>query len=165
MSFSNNLPFTVEYSSTPNTQINCQNNLNVIPNGPIFPSKPIFPSALPPSLSGYPTTLQTNFLNVKRQATICNLRTSNLIIDSGSQGNTYLQIKNLPLVKNISDTKYYNLVIDENGKTFKNPIKININNSVTSFIKENNTSSNNEMISDNISFRIQDPIDDAFNIE
>ena len=121
---SNNLPFTIQYSSFPTSQLSCQNNINSIPNGPIFPSKPIFPSSLPPSLSQYPSNVQTNFINVKREACICTLRTSNLIIDSGFNNGTFLQIKNIPNIDIVdSSKKFFYLITDETGRVFRREIK------------------------------------------
>ena len=120
-----NLPFTIQYSSFPTSQLNCQNNINAIPNGPVFPTKPVFPSSLPPSLSQFPSTLQTNFINVKREACICSLRTSNLIVDSGFSNSTFLQIKNIPDLEMNASKKYFNLVSDESGRVFRKEIKRN----------------------------------------
>ena len=91
-----NLPFTIEYSSYPTRQLNCQQNINVLPNGPVFPTKPVYPSALPPSLTSFPSTIQTNFINVRREACICNLSCSCLDIDSGFKNGTVIRFGNLP---------------------------------------------------------------------
>jgi hypothetical protein len=121
----NNLPFTIQYSSFPNSQLSCQNNINSIPNGPLLPTKPLFPSSLPPSLSQYPSSIQTNFINVKREACICSLRTSNLIIDSGFNNSTFFQIKNIPELKQMDRSKkLFNLILDSNGKVFKTKLKL-----------------------------------------
>lgn len=124
--YPNNLPFTVEYTSTPNCQLNCQNNLNVLPNGPLLPSRPLFPSSLPPSLSQYPSNMQTNFINVRREACICNLRTSSFTVDSGLEDSTIIYLRNLPELDNICSKKnYYNLVINDDGQLFKKIYSLN----------------------------------------
>ena len=134
-----NLPFNVEYSSFPNSQLSCQNNLNVIPNGPILPTRPVFPSALPPSLSQYPSTMQTNFMDVKRQANICNLRTSTLIVDSGLDNNTLLKIKNLPELESISSKNgYYRLIIDDTGRVYRHKLSVSKNNGFAQNLVNNN---------------------------
>lgn len=114
------LPFTVNYTSNTNEQISCQNNINVLPNGPLFPSKPLFPSAIPPSLTQFPSTIQTYFINVKNQATICSIRCSSLIVDSGTTGSSVLRFNNLPEATNsIMKGTLYNLMVDEQGNVYK----------------------------------------------
>ena len=121
--FNSTLPFTINYSSPTNEQISCQNNMNVLPNGPIFPSRPIFPNSLPPSLTQYPSTVQTNFINVKNQAYICNLRCSSLIVDSGISDTSQIRFNNLPEVpETISSGKLFNLIIDDKGNVYRSKV-------------------------------------------
>ena len=147
----NSLPFTVNYSQNNNRQINCVDNINVIPNGPVFPSQPIFPSSLPPSMNQYPSNMQTNFINVKREANISNLRSTNLIVDSGSNNKTLVQFKNLPLLDNLDNkNNYYSLIVDSSGKLYRKNLLIN-NQSVFAKNINGNIETNNPEFSSNYS--------------
>lgn len=109
------LPFNVEYG-TPNnpTQAVCNNNMCLLPNGPIIPTRPMFPSALPSDFTPSSTNVQTNYLNVKKLGCICNLRASCLQVDDGARntGTTTVVFKNLPEING----EYSFLVADSQGK-------------------------------------------------
>ena len=109
------LPFNVEYG-TPNnpTQSICNNNMCLLPSGPIIPTRPMFPSALPSEFTPSITNVQTNYLNVKKLGCICNLRTSCLQVDDGARntGSTNVIFKNLPPIE--SDYRF--LVVDALGR-------------------------------------------------
>ena len=147
-----NLPFNVNYSLPGSSQLLCQNNLGTIPNGPVLPTRPVFPSSLPPSLSQYPSSMQTNILDVKRQAVIANLRTNNLIVDSGVTNSTLVKLRNLPEIEEISQKKnYFYLLVDDNGVVSKQRVSINRNNNFSNNIRNDdiNNISNFAFFEDN----------------
>ena len=113
------LPFFVQYS-TGNDRIcqqSCVQNLNVLPFGPIIPTRPLFPSALPPEYTSFPTSIDTNFLTVRKQACICDLRIGCMTVDAGDQSKTQINFKNLPSISD-GNTNYQSLFVDNNGKVF-----------------------------------------------
>ena len=116
----NTVPFFVQYSSNDNRlcQQECTQNLNVLPNGPIIPTKPMFPSALPAEFSSYPSTLDTNYVTVRRQACICDLRVGCLTVDSGTNNSTKVRFRNLPTISS-STAEFSPIVVDTNGILYK----------------------------------------------
>lgn len=114
------VPFFVQYS-TGNQKIcqqSCVQNLNVLPFGPIIPTRPLFPSALPPEYTSFPTSIDTNFLTVRKQACMCDLRVGCMTVDAGDQAQTQINFKNLPAVSSASGS-YQTLVVDNSGRLFK----------------------------------------------
>ena len=117
------LPFFTQFSNNKSTcNQECTQNLNVLPRGPVIPTRPIFPAALPPSYSNYPSAVETQFITVRQQACICDLRVSCLIVNGGElnpdgSGGTTLKIKNLPKVSDAGN-KYSQLVVDKFGQVF-----------------------------------------------
>jgi len=113
------LPFNVQFnnnSALPSSQVICNTNMGLLPNGPVVPTRPIFPSALPPSFRPSSTNLDTNFLNVKKIGCINNLRSSNLIVNNNSaNGATQIQFINLPIN---NDESLQPLVINSKGQVF-----------------------------------------------
>lgn len=171
-SLTTNLPFTINYSSFPTSQLSCQNNINVIPNGPVFPTRPVFPSALPPSLTQFPSTVQTNFLSVRRTACICNIRSSCMIVDSGFQGGTNIIFKNLPEKPKLTqpDEFYKILLVGKNGQVVTSDFNkfsslccsnqnININNRKDNNIS--NTESENISLAQQLANNFDDPLEDV----
>ena len=146
-SLTSNLPFTINYSSFPNSQLSCQNNINVIPNGPVFPTRPAFPSALPPSLTQFPSTVQTNFLSVRRTACICNIRSSCMILDSGFKGGTNFILKNLPEKPKLTpaEVTYKLLLVGNNGQVVTSDFNKLSSICCTSNINNNNNNQNNNL--------------------
>lgn len=118
------LPFFTQFSNDKsNCNQECTQNLNVTPHGPMIPTRPIFPAALPPSYSSYPTTIDAQFITVRQQACMCDLRVSCLTVNGGllntdGSGGTMLKLKNLPKANN-PNTVLYNLVIDDSGKVYR----------------------------------------------
>ena len=96
-----NLPFLVNNSQ---------------PNGPIIPSRPIFPSELPSDFRPSTSTLDTNYLNVKKIANVCSLRCKSLVVDDANTGTTNISFRDLP-VNNGEGLSY--LLVDEDGKVHR----------------------------------------------
>ena len=96
------LPFNVQFNkntSVSDSQVVCNTNMCLLPNGPVIPTRPIFPSALPPTFRPSTTNIDTNFLNVKKVGCINNLRATNLVVNnSGNNGSTRVQFVNLPSI-------------------------------------------------------------------
>ena len=130
-----------------------------------MPSRPVFPSALPPALTQYPSSVQTNFINVKREACICNIRASCLILDSGFKNGTNLLLKNLPEKKNVlsldNRDSYKILIVGSNGQvsTLNLTEILNIN-SINNSINTSDTNSVNTNINRNLNIAQQ--ISDSF---
>ena len=114
------LPFRVNFSqqngTTSQNQTVCNTNMCLLPNGPVIPSRPIFPSALPSDFRPSATTIDTNYLNVKKIGCICNLRCKTLTVDDGSTGTTTVLFRDLP-INNGEGLSY--VLIDGDGKLFK----------------------------------------------
>ncbi len=120
------LPFNVEYTSNNSnksqTQTICNTNMCLLPNGPSIPTRPIFPSALPAEYRPSTTSIDTNYLNVKKVGCICNLRANCLSVDGGGENSTTIQFRNLPTIDSEND-KISNLVIDGDGNIFRSVVK------------------------------------------
>ena len=113
------LPFNVEYVTGGGAnQTVCNTNMCLLPSGPIIPTRPVFPSALPSDFRPSSTSIDTNYLNVKRVACICNLRCNCLTVDDGGNqvGSTNVSLVNLPSGDSVGDTR--NLVVDGNGRVY-----------------------------------------------
>lgn len=115
------LPFGVRYFSTSNNfnQEICVNQMSLLPNGPVIPTAPIMPSALPPVQSGGFTSVNTQYLCVRKIANICNLQGNQVIIDSGRKNSTSVILANLPEVSGDTTEGYYQLVVTGKGKILK----------------------------------------------
>lgn len=118
------IPFFTQYSNS-GSQCSQQNinNIEVKPGGPIIPTRPIFPSALPPSYSNYPNSVDTSFVTVREQACICDLRVGCLNVNGGEPnpdgtGGTQILFRNIPDVKDAIGV-YSPLVVNEQGRVFK----------------------------------------------
>ena len=111
------LPFHINSinSVSNNQQTICNKNMCVLPNGPILPTRPIFPSALPSDFTPSTTSIDTNYLTVKKVGCICNLSANSLKVDN-TIGETQIVFKNLP--EDEGDGKSY-LLIDKNGRLYK----------------------------------------------
>lgn len=135
------LPFNVEYANTnPNggSQPACNTNMCLLPGGPIVPTQSIFPSSLPNEYRPSTTNVDTNYLNVKKVGSICNLRANNLTVDSGNnESTTSIQFRNLPQINNSGNTTYSNLFVDNEGNLYRSAIESN--NSMTSTNTNTNT--------------------------
>jgi len=113
------LPFNVEFSSNSgnNTQTVCNTNMCLLPNGPVLPTRPMFPSALPAEYRPSTTSIDTNYLNVKKVGCICNLRTNCLSVDGGTDKSTNIQFRNLPT--KMEGDNVSSLVIDNDGNIYR----------------------------------------------
>jgi hypothetical protein len=115
------LPFGVRYFSTSDNfnQEVCINKMSLLPNGPLIPTTPIMPAQLPPVESGGFTSVNTQYLCVRRIANICNLQANQVFIDSGRKRETSVVLANLPEMTDNSIDKYYQLVVNRVGKVMK----------------------------------------------
>lgn len=114
------LPFGVRFFNTSSnfSQETCVNQMSLLPNGPIIPTSPIMPSALPPIESGGFTSVNTQYLCVRKIANICNLQGNQVIIDSGRKNSTSIVFANLPQESEANPT-ITQLGIDNKGKLFR----------------------------------------------
>ena len=117
---SNNiLPFRVSHSrlnENNRNNVTCNTANCLLPNRPIVQQKSNFPSALPSDFRPNATTIDTNYLNVKKIASICNLRCKSLTVDNNSNGPTDILFRDIP--SNNGDGLSY-LLVDSDGKIFK----------------------------------------------
>lgn len=118
------LPFSVDFQTgsgaTAANQSVCNTNMCLLPNGPIIPTRPVFPSALPSEFRPSTTNVDTNYLNVKRIACICNLRCNCLSVDDGGNqtGSTNVSLVNLPSADAAGPGDTRLLVVDALGKVY-----------------------------------------------
>ena len=114
------LPFNVDFTTNngQNSQTVCNTNMCLLPNGPSIPSRPVFPSALPAEYRPSTTSIDTNYLNVKKIGCICNLRCNSLTVDNGGINNSInIQFRNLPMANNNQEVT--TLVVDSEGNLFQ----------------------------------------------
>ena len=114
------LPFHVDFNTGGGSQTICNTSMCLLPNGPVIPTRPIFPSALPSEFRPSGTNIDTNYLNVKRIACICNLRCNCLSVDDGGNqtGSTNVNFLNLPSADTANPGDVRLLVVDAVGKVY-----------------------------------------------